>query len=566
MIFESGGSSSFISNSRISGGIYSLPSYLSSEAKHLLSSMLIVDPVKRITISEIRQLPWFQTNLAAYLQPLPPTPGGERQGFSFEMTGSTASQQDTGGETSEERRKLPEESSATSDHEEETTRQIGSASGSRNGSGSSNTKPTIPKLVTPDLGVVEEAIVEELSGKMIGFKIEDIWNHLSQEGENQVKVAYQLVRDHRRMLENSHLDQQKEMQGFLAQSPPPWNAGLDEAMGRSNSLKRKPQGAGNYRNNHHQISSSQHSHQPISEAGEIQLEDSEHLGDPSGVSEGLATDEGSELFASELEDGDGDLLSDEELELTEDEEDAELASRGGKRGFGIAMLESSIPGSEAARSIHAASSPSFLEASRAPPPPATTKKPRSRWHFGIRSRSPPMEIMLELYRTLQVLGMDWRAKPEKEADEARKRDENEDSGQKGEELFFLETRWKLGETLVRMDLQLYRVDSANYLVDFRNVGYIKLDPTPPTSPLFREALLSEDRSEVSSKVSDSDADSPQGIPGLNHKDNNKLRQSLKRRSKPSLAPAVQPGRMEVNSPFLFLECATRLIVELAGGA
>jgi hypothetical protein len=29
--------------------------------------MLVVDPLKRITIPEIRQHPWFQTNLPAYL-------------------------------------------------------------------------------------------------------------------------------------------------------------------------------------------------------------------------------------------------------------------------------------------------------------------------------------------------------------------------------------------------------------------------------------------------------------------------------------------------------------------
>lgn len=536
-----------------SGGIYSLPSYLSSEAKHLLSSMLVVDPVKRITISEIRQLPWFQTNLAPYLQPLPPTPGGERNEFSFGMTGNSSGEESSGTANSEQHHPAAEGSDVAPDQEDE-SRQSGS--GSRAGSASSSTKPAIPRLVTPDLGVVEEAIVTELSGKMVGFRFEDIWNHLSQEGENQVKVAYQLVRDHRRMLENSHLDQQKGMQGFLAQSPPPWNEGLDEAMSRSTSLKKKPQAGTSLR--HYQPSSSQHSNQPISEVSEMSPFDPEQLGDPS-ASEGLVTDEGSELFASELEDGDGDVLSDEELELTEDEEEVELANGGGKRGFGIAMLDTSIPGSEAARSLHSTSSPSFLEASRAPPPQVSTKKPRSRWHFGIRSRSPPMEIMLELYRTLQVLGMEWRAKPEKEANEARKKDDQDgyEDGQKGEELFFLETRWKVGGTLVRMDLQLYRVDSSNYLVDFRNVGYIKLDPPPPSSPGAGNEPLPSESSEA---TPDSDADSPKGVPGLAPNPN------LKRRSKPSLAPAVQPGRMEVNSPFLFLECATRLIVELAGGA
>lgn len=32
------------------------------------------------------------------------------------------------------------------------------------------------------------------------------------------------------------------------------------------------------------------------------------------------------------------------------------------------------------------------------------------WHFGIRSVAPPMEVMLELYKSLQALGIEWREK------------------------------------------------------------------------------------------------------------------------------------------------------------
>jgi len=38
------------------------------------------------------------------------------------------------------------------------------------------------------------------------------------------------------------------------------------------------------------------------------------------------------------------------------------------------------------------------------------KNRRTKWHFGIRSRSPPMEVMLEIYRTLKALGMEWKEK------------------------------------------------------------------------------------------------------------------------------------------------------------
>jgi hypothetical protein len=36
--------------------------------------------------------------------------------------------------------------------------------------------------------------------------------------------------------------------------------------------------------------------------------------------------------------------------------------------------------------------------------------PKPKWHFGIRSRSPPMEVMLEIYKSLGSLGMEWKKK------------------------------------------------------------------------------------------------------------------------------------------------------------
>ncbi|KAG2500353.1 hypothetical protein HYH03_001927 [Edaphochlamys debaryana] len=52
---------------KIKGGIYNLPSHLSPGARDLIPRMLLVDPLKRITIPEIRQHPWFNTHLPRYL-------------------------------------------------------------------------------------------------------------------------------------------------------------------------------------------------------------------------------------------------------------------------------------------------------------------------------------------------------------------------------------------------------------------------------------------------------------------------------------------------------------------
>ncbi len=52
---------------KIKGGVYTIPSYVSKEARDLIARMLIVDPLKRITIQEIRSHNWFLTNLPTYL-------------------------------------------------------------------------------------------------------------------------------------------------------------------------------------------------------------------------------------------------------------------------------------------------------------------------------------------------------------------------------------------------------------------------------------------------------------------------------------------------------------------
>lgn len=48
-------------------GIYTLPSHLSPGARDLIPRMLVVDPMKRITMAELRQHHWFKSQLPRYL-------------------------------------------------------------------------------------------------------------------------------------------------------------------------------------------------------------------------------------------------------------------------------------------------------------------------------------------------------------------------------------------------------------------------------------------------------------------------------------------------------------------
>jgi len=54
---------------KIARGTYVVPTWMSQGAAGLIKKMLVVNPVQRATIEDIRQDPWFMTDLPAYLQP-----------------------------------------------------------------------------------------------------------------------------------------------------------------------------------------------------------------------------------------------------------------------------------------------------------------------------------------------------------------------------------------------------------------------------------------------------------------------------------------------------------------
>lgn len=97
-----------------------------------------------------------------------------------------------------------------------------------------------------------------------------------------------------------------------------------------------------------------------------------------------------------------------------------------------------------------------------------------RWHFGIRSSSPPMEVMTELYRTLEALGIQWRQKRgvwsadpgeseaalrAAEAEAANPGSPGGENGATGDsyegepkenlDVYYIECRWRVRNTVVR---------------------------------------------------------------------------------------------------------------------
>ncbi|KAK9237805.1 kinase-like domain-containing protein [Lipomyces kononenkoae] len=132
----------------------------------------------------------------------------------------------------------------------------------------------------------------------------------------------------------------------------------------------------------------------------------------------------------------------------------------------IAVLPSSLPTYHRANML--ASNPGLaanLE-KLAQATSSMSRKSKTRWHFGIRSRSYPLDVMGEIYRALKGLGAEW-AKPT-EADpwtilvrwKYIPRDYKEGDVLQGEQ-----------GKLMKMQIQLYQLEQNNYLVDFKFDGW-----------------------------------------------------------------------------------------------
>lgn len=163
---------------KINGGIYSLPPFLSSDARLLISRMLVVDSNRRIKISEIRQMEWFQEDLPHYLA-APSLQQQERKDRDRnrkpEIDSAGASQDASPAPTADGSQGPSEGGSEQSDISEETRKKKGE--------------------VIKDVGFVDQAGVLELCSKIPGLSPDDVWESLRTGRDRELRVAYQLIRD-----------------------------------------------------------------------------------------------------------------------------------------------------------------------------------------------------------------------------------------------------------------------------------------------------------------------------------------------------------------------------------
>lgn len=154
---------------------------------------------------------------------------------------------------------------------------------------------------------------------------------------------------------------------------------------------------------------------------------------------------------NEYEDDDEDEIDDGLDFSTPQENQAEINN--------FAVLNSSLP-DQFPEQHHLAS---YASAKRSGTP-KEKKQHRTKWHFGIRSRSPPMEVMLEIYRTLKTLGMEWKEKETlgglgmaslqgkkkgSKMERAREYDGDHVDLKAAASIYFVETRIRVNDVVVR---------------------------------------------------------------------------------------------------------------------
>ncbi|KAG2751863.1 Pkinase-domain-containing protein [Suillus brevipes Sb2] len=354
--------------------------------------------------------------------------------------------------------------------------------------------------IVDGLGRIEEDVIDELATRMEGVDKEDIWECLRRDDGvqgNAVKVAYMLLRDKRRAGRDLAEFEEQERDAQLA------------AMDPRNTL----------------------SPNALSPQGDLE----ENLFEAA--------------FNAEYEDGEEE---DDDIDDGLDFSTPPINSEYGEHDLNtFAVLNSSLPLPDQLPEQHHLAS--YANAKRAWPV-KEKKQHRTKWHFGIRSRSPPMEVMLEIYRTLKALGMEWKEKrnlgglggvksrPRSSMDggakieRAREMDGSESVDLRvAASVYFVETRARVQDVVVLMNLQLYMVDSINYLVDFHHKKTYKASAEPGAGKF--------DMADPDTYLPDSSSD------GRSIKDKDHL--ALK--------------EDEVVSPFVFMDVACRLILELAGG-
>ncbi|RKP36596.1 kinase-like domain-containing protein [Dimargaris cristalligena] len=402
---------------KISSGVFSMPSYLSAEVKELLTRMLVVKPLERATITEIRQHPWFLRNLPDYLQPV-------------------------------------------AQENIDTTSQI---------------NPEIVSQLTKKLPESHSTIIAALRDPM------------SNPATNHIKVAYQLVADQNRIIQDLRHSTNRVNTAAAGLASPTSSANNDGGPTSNMSSPIKPppiaiplRGAGPAPAEPTVAASNEpFSFSPTEEAPPT-VDPATHLTTPIhpfnmadfaatpliGNTKPLlpASYQAYVQATGNVQSGRGSTTSPTQIGKTP-----------------VSIPVPLVPSNRAYPKSEASASGS--KGARRPP----------RWHFGIRSRNPPREIMDEIFKTLKSLGIQWKpfdawhvrcryVYPKRPATSTANSAASPShtamdvdpiqplNGSAGDIFDYSKTGgagYQAG-LVIKFDMQLYKIDSQNFLVDFNS--------------------------------------------------------------------------------------------------
>lgn len=156
--------------------------------------MLTVDSNKRIKLHEIRQLPWFQKDLPSYL--FPPTH------FSTDDNDGESSGGPNGGESGTQTEDGGSRTPSTEgDMNLMTPSSVKSAAEAYHIEGGGPEHEGRRREWVEGLGVVDQEIVDDLCEKIKELNSDEVWSKLKEGGDRELRIAYQLCRDNKRMME-----------------------------------------------------------------------------------------------------------------------------------------------------------------------------------------------------------------------------------------------------------------------------------------------------------------------------------------------------------------------------
>lgn len=238
--------------------------------------------------------------------------------------------------------------------------------------------------------------------------------------------------------------------------------------------------------------------------------------------------------------------------------------------------------------------------------PVSTKKSKTRWHFGIRSRSYPLDVMGEIYRALKNLGAEWAIPSEEDlwtihvrwkcvlpkstknrdsssgeskasagdnpmADSSEGQgdtpmtEENKSNADNENNQMDVDEAEERTE-LMKMRIQLYQIEQNNYLVDFKFDGWEDIETNTPGSQPAQQSQQKAMRIPTSLQMASSNTQAPAAGSSSNDTNASSGPGAFSgTAAAQAAAAAVCRDRSEFDtfSVYPFLHLATRLIMELA---